>query len=180
MLLVSCQQEWSGNVSRRSDMVSPNGCLRSKSSFRLRTASVQQYKARCRRLVFLFVACFVLAVSAAAQTDQCALTISVTPTPPITFGQPATLTVNRNFPAQSTVTAPVSLDGQQFCTYANPFIDPQDNTCPSAGTVFNNLTIGDHTASWTCTVINDPFAGPPVSGSQTFTIGASATRRRQH
>jgi hypothetical protein len=124
-----------------------------------------------KRAGFLLIACFSLLMSAAAQSDQCSLTLSFTPAPPIPFGQPATITVNRNFPAQLTVTAPVSLDGQQFCTYANPFIDPQDNTCPTTGTVFNNLSIGDHTASWTCTVLNDPFAGPPVSGSQTLTIG---------
>jgi len=123
-----------------------------------------------RVLAGLMLSCLLLAGYAVAQTDQCALTLSITPASPVPLGQPVTATVSRNFPAQLTVVAPVSFDGQQFCSYANTFIDPQDNTCPSAGTVFNNLSIGDHTVSWTCTVINDPVAGPPVSGSQTFTV----------
>src|SRR5262245_38143257 len=119
----------------------------------------------------MLLSCLLSAITALAQGDQCALTISVTPASPIPFGQPATVTVSRNFPAMETVTAPVSLDTQQFCTYANPLIDPQNNTCPANGTVFSNLSSGNHTVSWTCTVINDPLAGPPVSGSTSFTVG---------
>jgi hypothetical protein len=128
---------------------------------------IRSHKQPWLRVVLMLLSCFLLAGPASAQSDQCALNISVTPASPITFGQPATVTVTRNFPAMLTVTAPVSLDGQQFCTYANPFINPSANTCPSSGTVFNNLASGDHTVSWTCTVLNDPNAGPPVSGSQT-------------
>jgi chitinase len=132
-----------------------------------------QQKQHRLRVGLLFLSCFLPALSAVAQTDQCSLNLSITPASPVASGQPVTVTVSRNFPAMSTVTAPVSMDGQQFCNFANPFIDPQDNTCPSSGTTFSNLSAGNHTVSWTCTVINDPNAGPPVNGSQSFTVNGT-------
>ncbi|HEX4965760.1 MAG TPA: choice-of-anchor D domain-containing protein [Thermoanaerobaculia bacterium] len=126
-----------------------------------------------RRLILLgtLLSLVTAAGPAGAQSDQCALGIAISPASPVTFGQPVTVTVSRNFAAMLTVTAPVSFDGQQFCTYTNPFTNPAGNTCPPAGTIFNNLSAGNHTVSWTCTVLGDPLAGPPVTGSQTFTVG---------
>jgi chitinase len=133
---------------------------------------IRKYQWQWVRAGLTLVSCLLSAICF-AQSDQCALNLSVTPASPVPHGQPVTVTVTRNFAAQLTVTAPVSLDGQQFCSFANPFIDPADNTCPAAGTVFSSLGSGTHTASWTCTVLNDPLAGPPLTGSQTFTVNGT-------
>ena len=86
---------------------------------------IRSHKQPWLRVVFMLLSSFLLAGPASAQSDQCSLNLSITPASPVTFGQPVTVTVTRNFAAQLIVTAPVSLDGQQFCSYANPFIDPQ-------------------------------------------------------
>src|SRR5215467_4704572 len=140
----------------------------------LRKSTATQSRTAALKVVVL--TSFLLFGILCAAQDQCGLNLAISPASPIPFGQPVTITVSRNFAAQLSVNAPVSLDGQQFCTYTNPFLDPQDNTCPTSGTVFNNLAIGTHTASWTCTVINDPQAGPPVSGSQSFSVGAGSAQ----